>query len=88
MITLKVIPDGGDEYPLKASARDVLVWEKANRGKSFTQLIENPTLHDLYKIAHVASRRLGLFDGSLDDFEKTCEVKFDREEQDAEPDPT
>lgn len=88
MITLKVIPDDGDEYSLKANARDVLVWEKANRGRSFTQLINDPFLHDLYKIAHISSRRQQLFTGTLEEFEKTCEVRFDREEQEPEPDPT
>ncbi|GAA1549951.1 hypothetical protein GCM10009804_03170 [Kribbella hippodromi] len=88
MITLKVTPDGGEPYTVTATSRDVLMWEKTTQGnKSFVDLVNAPNLIDLYKVAHLASQRQGLFPGSYQDFEASCEVDGETED-DPEPDPT
>jgi hypothetical protein len=88
LITLKVTPDGGDEYTVTATSRDVFVWEKANRNRTFGALMQDMAMVDLYKLAHIASRREGLYTGSLSEFTEQCEIAQGDEEDDAEPDPT
>lgn len=85
IINFKVAPDGGEPYTVKAGARDVTWWEKTTPGAALAQLQSGVKLTDLYKIAWIASRRQSLFAGTLDDFEKTCELEF---EEEPEPDPT
>jgi hypothetical protein len=86
MFDFKITPDEDDPYEVTAGSRDVLVFEKTNRGTSISSLLTEQKMGDLYKLAHIASRRQGLFDGSLAEFEKTCELKFTEETE--EPDPT
>jgi hypothetical protein len=87
MITLKVTPDDGAPYTVTATSRDVLAWEKTTGSKkSFVDLINDPTLADLYRVAHLACWRQGLFTGTQKDFEASCEVTGGVE--DDEPDPT
>ena len=90
MITLEVTPDHGDLYEVTATSRDVLFWEKTTKGsKSFLDLMRDPNLVDLFRIAQIASWRQGLTSAkNLDEFEKTCEVKMKFEEGDQVPDPT
>ncbi|MFC6156148.1 hypothetical protein [Kribbella jiaozuonensis] len=90
MFTFKVVPDNGDEFVIKAGTRDVLVWEKTNKGKSYAQLLRDPNLTDYYKLSHIAAKRQGLFTGSLKDWEDQHELdlSFDDEAADEEPDPT
>jgi hypothetical protein len=40
---------------------------------------------DMYKLAHLASKRQQLFNGTLDEFASSCDIDFEEEE---EPDPT
>lgn len=90
MITLKVIPDHGEPYIVTATSRDVLTWEKTTKGgRSFVDLINEPTLVDLYRVAHIASWRQGLTTAkNLQEFEQTCEVEGLDDAEDKEPDPT
>lgn len=91
MITLKVTPDNGEPYVVVATSRDVLMWEKTTAGnKSFVDLINEPNLVDLYRVAHIASWRQGLTSAkNLQEFEATCEVTGNpADEEDEEPDPT
>jgi hypothetical protein len=89
MITVKVKPDDAPEYEVTATSRDVLTWEKTTQGnKSFIDFMSSPNLVDLYRIAHIASWRQGLFAGTLKEFEASCEVIFEQDEQEGEPDPT
>lgn len=90
MITLKVIPDNGDEYVVTATSRDVLTWEKTTKGdRSFVDLLQSPTLVDFYKVAWIASWRQGLTSvKNQQEFEATCEVEGIDAEEDGEPDPT
>lgn len=85
MFTFTVRPDGRDEFEVKAGTRDVVFWEKTTKGASLSTLQEGLRLTDLYKIAWIAAKRQSLFAGSLDEFETTCELEFEEEEQ---PDPT
>jgi hypothetical protein len=87
VITLKVTPDGEEPYTVTATSRDVLLWEKSTKDKSFVDLVQAPTLVDLYRVAHIASHRQGLFAGNYATFEQTCEVNG-IDEDDPEPDPT
>lgn len=84
MIDFKIKQDSGDDYEVKATARDVLLWEKAKTGRAFSKFAAGTSMTDMYSLAHVASRRQGLFTGSLQDFETSCELVF----EDADADPT
>lgn len=90
MITLTITPDNGEPYKVTATSRDVFAWEKTTKGnKSFVDLLNEPTLTDLYRVAHLACWRQGLFTGNQAEFEATCEVTAGfEEEEDEEPDPT
>jgi hypothetical protein len=85
MFTFTITPDGGDKFEVTAGTRDVLKWERTTKGASLGQLKEGVKLGDLYKIAHIAAVRQQQFTGSLADFEDTCELEFEEED---EPDPT
>ena len=86
MFDFTVTPDSAEPYEVTAGSRDVLVWERTTKGASLASLAEGMKIGDMYRIAHIASRRLGLFDSDLKTFEETCEI----ESADAtdEPDPT
>lgn len=90
MITLTIRPDGGEPYKITATARDVLAWEKTTGSKkSFVDLVNEPTMVDLYRVAHLACWRQGLFTGTQQEFEASCEVTGVAEEvEDEAPDPT
>lgn len=85
MIDFTCRSDDDGEYRVTATARDVLVWEKVGKDRNFAKLMSELPLADLYVIAHLASKRQGLFTGTRDDFEKTIDLIF---EGAAEPDPT
>jgi hypothetical protein len=88
MFNFTVTPDDGEAFHGKAGMRDVLQWEKTNRSKRVLSDLQNGfALADGYHIAWLACRRQGLVDASMtqDQFERTCEVSFDSEE---EQDPT
>ena len=78
MLTVSVRPDDGDEYQLKITARDALMWEKVTGGKKTTlQFLGNMAMVDLYKMSHISARRQQLFTGTLEEWEKTVEVIFE-----------
>lgn len=85
MFAFKVTPDDGPEFEVTAGSRDVLVWEKTNKGKSFSGLADGLQMADLYKLAFIASKRQGLFEGVSKEFEESCEIVF---AEDDVPDPT
>lgn len=87
MIDFTVIPDSGERYRVKATSRDILAWEKISKGKSFSKLMEDLPMADLYRMAHLASRRQGMFAGTLEDFEAGCELDFESTDT-ADTDPT
>ena len=67
-------PDGGEPFRITASARDVVAWERGGKDRTIANLISNGSLVDWYALAHVAARRQGLFDGSLQEFEKSVDL--------------
>lgn len=85
MIEFTIAPDDGDPYEVTATARDVLLWEKTTKGRSFAALMDDVRMTDMYALAHAASRRQRLFTGTLAEFERDCELEFEEAE---EPDPT
>lgn len=80
-----VRPDDGEKFEVVATSRDVKKWEQTNRGSSYAGLMRDLRLTELYKIAHLASHRQGLFTGTLKDFEDNCDLSVQEED---EPDPT
>lgn len=87
MQRFKVSPDGGEPYELVTGSRDVLVWEKTNRtGRTAVSLTEGASLMDQYAIAYLGAKRQGLFTGTREEFDSTCELEALGEEE--EPDPT
>lgn len=88
MYNFKVKPDNGKEFTATATTRDVILWEKSTKGASLTKLQLEQKMTDLYHIAYLASKRLGLYDGTLADFEAQCDLDFeDDDEDDAAPFP-
>lgn len=85
MFDFKLTPDDGEQFDVTAGSRDVLVWEKSTKGASFGSIAEGLRITDLYKIAWIASKRLGHFGGTLAEFEAGVELEF---EEQPEPDPT
>ena len=84
IITITVQPDDGEPFEVKAGTRDVYLWEKSNRGKTFAQLMADTAIGDIYQIAHIAARRQGLFHGDLLEFTQTCELEVDFESEKGE----
>ncbi len=89
LIRFRITPDGGESFNVDANSRDVLVWERTTRG-SYANLMRNQQMADLYRIAHIAARRLGLYEGDLPTFESTCDLEniVDEEEDESASDPT
>lgn len=91
MINLKVMPDEGEPYELKATTRDIAKWERTNKGASFAGLQRDMHAKDLYVIAYHAATRKGLFAGTAAEFAESCDLDVlddDDDEEDGEPDPT
>ena len=86
MFDFKVVPDNGESYEVTAGSRDVLVWEKTSKGKNLLTFRDSLAMNDLYRLAHIASRRTGQFHGDFKEFEETVELDLVDEED--EPDPT
>jgi hypothetical protein len=80
MFKFTVKPDDADEFEAIATSRDVVMWEKLGKGRSVSKFAQGPTMADLYSLAHVTCRRLSLFSGSLDDFEKSVDLEFEQGE--------
>lgn len=89
MIDLKISPDGAEPYVVTAAPRDILVWERTGRDRSFDSLMSAMRISDLYELAHITSRRLGLTALDRPTFETSCDVApHAGTEETAEPDPT
>lgn len=94
MFTFTVAPDGAEPYTVSVAIRDTVAWERLHPGHSAQELIqvegapaslEANKLANSFELAYFASRRQGLFTGSLEDFEATCDVVGIEAEA---PDPT
>lgn len=88
MFTFYVTPDSGETYRVVAASRDVLTWEKGLKGRSFGDLANSPSMSGMYGLAYAASRRQGLYGGSLQDFEQSVDLALVADEEAGQPDPT
>lgn len=86
-ITFRLTPDVGEPYEVRASGRDIYVWETRYPDKTVSGLWARLAMVDLYTLAHTAAQRQGLFTGSLNDFVTTHEIDFDTDESAADPFP-
>jgi hypothetical protein len=86
VIDLKISPDGEKPFVVTAEPRDILVWERTGRDRSFDQLMSAMRMTDLYEIAYITARRLGLTTMDKPTFETACNVEPHAETE--EPDPT
>lgn len=93
MFTFTISPDGAEPYELVTGSRDVVVWEKAGRNRSFSQMAEAMRFTDLYELAHIAAKRQGKPGGDLPlaiwEETRDLDLKDDNEDQeDGDSDPT
>ncbi|PZG18982.1 hypothetical protein C1I95_12450 [Micromonospora craterilacus] len=71
-LTFDERPD--DPVTITAGSRDILMWERTTKGASMAQLERDLRITDLYKMAWIAAKRLGHFDGPLANFEAGVEL--------------
>ena len=87
--TITVTPDDGDEFELGIEARDALIWEQTGKSNpSILDYLRNPSMVELYRLAHVAMKRQHQYAGSLKDFQASFDLNVALEEEEPEPDPT
>lgn len=85
--TITVTPDEGDPIELSIEARDALIWEKTGKGNpSILDYLRNPSMVELYRLAHIAMKRQHQYAEDLKTFQQTVDVSLPDEED--EPDPT
>lgn len=85
MFLFKLTPEGGDLFEVRATTRDVLVWEKTGRDRSLTKLMDNLRVSDMYEIAYVSAKRQGMWDGTRAEFEERIDLDFEEEQGAANP---
>lgn len=85
MFLFKLTPDGGDTFEVRATTRDVLVWEKTAKGRSLTSLMNDLKVSDMYEIAYVAAKRQGHWDSTRAEFEERMDLDFEEEKGAADP---
>lgn len=89
MFLFKVMPEDDEPYELAATSRDVLQWERRNRGANMGALRDRMMMSDLYKIAYLAAVRQDRFTGSEGDFIDTVDLDLlDDDDELSEEDPT
>lgn len=76
LFTLTVIPDAGEPFTVPVASRDAAQWEKRYRGTVWSAFEASPDMTNIYRLGHIAAVRLGLFTGSVDDFQNGCDVAF------------
>lgn len=80
MFAFTVTPDEGSPFEVTADSRDILQWEKRNRGATLKGLLENLAMTDLYKVAFIACRRQEKFDGTPEEFQDSVVLDFELDE--------
>lgn len=88
MFTFTIRPDAGEEYELKATSRDVYMWERTGKGRTLHGFMEAFSLSACYEIAHIAARRQQTYAGTLEEFAQSVDLDFREDAQEPEPDPT
>lgn len=85
--TITIRPDDGDPLELSIEARDALIWERTGKGNpSILDYLRNPSMTELYRLAHIAMKRQHQYAEDLKTFQQNHDVQIHTE--DAEPDPT
>lgn len=85
MFLFKLTPDGGDTFEVRATTRDVLMWEKTAKGRSLSALMNELRVADMYEIAYVSAKRQGLWDDNRAEFESRVDLDFEEEKGSADP---
>ncbi|WP_290055663.1 hypothetical protein [Amycolatopsis solani] len=80
MFIFTITPEDGEPFDVKADSRDVLQWEKRNKGASLKRLLEHLAMEDLYKVAYIACKRLKKFSGDPEEFEASYTLDFEVED--------
>lgn len=75
----------GNVLDVEAGTGDIYFWEKTHKGKLLSSLQDNKSMVDFYELAHVAAKRAGVFDGSVDDLAGGYDLDADSDDG---PDPT
>lgn len=90
MFTFDITPDGGRRQRVVATSRDVLQWERRNKGASASALSSDTKMTDLYKIAYLAAVRIGLWTESEAEFMDSVDIEAvdDDDDGDGDADPT
>lgn len=88
MFNFTITDDTGESHAVKATARDIVMWERTTRGASMAQLKEAMRYTDLYKIAYFAAKRTGVVDGSEATFMEVWDLAVETEQDDESADPT
>jgi hypothetical protein len=88
MFTFNITPEGGITEKIVGTSRDVLQWERRNKGASAGALSRDPKMTDLYKIAYLAAVRLGRWGGTEAEFMESVDIESLDDDGDGEADPT
>lgn len=84
MFRFKVFQDGHPPVEVRATSRDVAMWERTNKGASLHLLQSELKMSDLYKVAYNACQREGVFAGSLKEFENDVDLDV-LDDEDVDP---
>lgn len=86
MFKITIRRDGAEPFELTTTTRDVLRWEKTNKKhKSLGSLEKDVAIEDIYMMAFYAAQRLGMWTGTLPEFEAECDIDFEEAEDEADP---
>jgi hypothetical protein len=81
MFNFKLTDEAGESTEVAADSRDVLVWEKTSRSNErYVELLTELSMVKLYRLAHIAAKRQGVFTGKLADFEAAYVLGIETEE--------
>jgi hypothetical protein len=84
MIEVKVTPAaGGETFTVKATSQDVRRWERSGRGRSLANLGNGASMDDLYQLSYLACRRLGKFDGNVQEYIDTYVIDISATDDEA-----
>lgn len=87
MINFKIVPDDGDSWEVTATSRDVLVFERVTKGRTFNALADDLHMADIFRLAYLASKRQGMYNGTEKEFEQTHEVETVPDSGEVDPTP-
>lgn len=86
MFDLRIAPDDGEPFDVKAGMRDVVMWEKTHRGRSLSQLGDGGLSAGMvYELAFSACQRQQLIPREMTEkqFTDTHEIDVETPEQSA-----